>query len=107
VACHVIAPSLIPAKPGDRIKTDRRDAIKLAELFRAGLLTDVRMPLASEEEVRDLCRAGEAARKDATAAKSRLRKCLFRHGKRCSSRAWTQAWRKWLREIEWEHEAKG
>jgi transposase len=61
VRCQVIAPSLIPVKPGERIKTDRRDARKLAELLRAGLLTEVQPPTKEEEAVRDLCRAREAA----------------------------------------------
>jgi transposase len=55
VSCQVIAPSLIPRKPGERIKTNRRDARKLAELFRAGLLTEVRPPTPADEAVRDLC----------------------------------------------------
>ena len=54
MSCTVVAPSLIPVKPGERIKTDRRDARKLAELFRAGLLTAVAPPTAAEEAVRDL-----------------------------------------------------
>ena len=59
--CVVVAPSLIPRKPGDRIKTDRRDARKLAELLRAGLLTEVHAPTVEDEAVRDLCRAREDA----------------------------------------------
>ena len=57
VTCQVIAPALIPRKPGERIKTNRRDARKLVELLRAGLLTEVRPPTPAEEAVRDLCRA--------------------------------------------------
>ncbi len=60
LGCIVIAPSLIPSKPGDRIKTDRRDARKLAELLRAQLLTEVHTPTPDQEAVRDLCRAREA-----------------------------------------------
>ncbi len=63
IHCQVIAPSLIPAKPGDRIKTDRRDAVNLAELLRAELLTEVRPPTPDEEAVRDLSRAGRLALK--------------------------------------------
>jgi transposase len=62
IRCVVVAPALIPVKPGDRIKTDRRDARKLAELLRAGLLTEVHAPTAEQEAVRDLSRAREAAR---------------------------------------------
>ena len=64
VQCQVIAPALVPRKPGERIKTDRRDARKLAELHRAGLLTEVRPPTPAEEAVRDLCRARDGARAD-------------------------------------------
>jgi transposase len=64
VSCQVVAASLIPRKPGDRIKTDRRDARKLAELLRAGLLTEVRPPSEAEEALRDLCRCREDARGD-------------------------------------------
>ena len=60
-SCMVVAPSLIPRKPGERIKTDRRDARKLAALFRAGLLTEVQPPTLEDEAVRDLCRAREDA----------------------------------------------
>ena len=64
VQCMVIAPSLVPVKPGERIKTDRRDAKKLVSLLEAGLLTEVQPPTEEEESVRDLCRCREAARKD-------------------------------------------
>lgn len=67
--CAVIAPSLIPYKPGDRIKTNRRDAEKLARLFRAGELTEIWTPDAAHEAMRDLIRAREAAVKDRTAAR--------------------------------------
>ena len=74
VSCQVIAPALIPRKPGERIKTNRRDARKLAELFRAGLLTEVRPPTPEDEAVRDLCRARDDARED-------LQRCRHRLGK--------------------------
>jgi transposase len=64
VRCAVIAPALIPRKPGERIKTDRRDARKLAELLRAGLLTEVHAPTPAQEALRDLCRAREDAQQD-------------------------------------------
>ena len=105
VDCQVIAPSLIPAKPGERIKTDRRDAIKLAELLRADLLTMVHPPTPEQEAVRDLCRAREDAVRDRTAARHRLSKFLLRRGLRCSSRAWGQLWWRWLREQRFEHAA--
>lgn len=78
VPCTVVAPSLIPVKPGARVKTDRRDAVKLAELFRAGLLTEVRPPSESEEALRDLCRCRDDVRVDLLRARHRLSKFLLR-----------------------------
>jgi transposase len=72
VECEVIAPSLIPKKPGERIKTDRRDALKLAECYRGGLLTPVWVPDAAHEALRDLVRARAAAKQDESRAKHRL-----------------------------------
>src|SRR5207237_9330903 len=80
VRCQVIAPSLIPKAPGDRIKTDRRDARRLARLHRAGELTAIRVPSLAEESVRDLCRARDDAVADRTRARHRLSKFLLRHG---------------------------
>ncbi len=80
VICQVIAPALIPRKPGERIKTNRRDARKLAELLRAGLLTEVRPPTPAEEAVRDLCRARDDAREDLQRCRHRLGKLLLRRG---------------------------
>jgi len=105
VECVVVAPSLVPAKPGERVKTDRRDAVKLAELLRAELLTEVRPPTEQEEAVRDLCRAREDAKKDLTAAKHRLTNFLLRRGLRCASTAWRQQWWTWLRGLELEQGA--
>lgn len=81
VRCEVIAPSLIPARPGDRVKTDRRDARRLALLFRAGQLSSVRVPTVAEEAVRDLCRARADMVIDQTRARHRLGKFLLRHGR--------------------------
>ncbi len=98
VRCDVVAPSLIPVKPGDRIKTDRRDAKKLGELLRAGLLTVVRAPTEKEEAVRDLCRCREDAKHDETRARHRLLKFLLRHGIAYGEgRGWTQRHWRWLR----------
>ena len=66
VECQVVAPSLIPQKPGDRVKTDRRDAAKLARLLRSGDLTPITVPTEDQEAVRDLVRAREAARRNRT-----------------------------------------
>jgi transposase len=80
VQCDVIAPTLIPTKAGDRIKTDRRDAEKLARCHRAGDLTPVWVPDAAHEALRDLVRAREAAKRDQHRARQRLSKFLLRHG---------------------------
>jgi transposase len=80
VHCEVIAPSLVPVKPGERVKTDRRDALKLARSYRAGDLTPVWVPDAAHEALRDLVRAREAAKRDQLRARHRLNKFLLRSG---------------------------
>jgi transposase len=80
VACEVIAPTLVPQKAGDRVKTDRRDAEKLARCYRAGDLTAVWVPTPEHEALRDLVRAREDAREDQHRARQRLGKFLLRHG---------------------------
>ena len=105
VQCQVIAPALVPRKPGERIKTDRRDARKLAELHRAGLLTEVRPPTPAEEAVRDLCRARDDARADRQRCRHRLGKLLLRRGLHYPGRAWTQAHRRWVNGLTWPHPA--
>lgn len=106
VACQVVAPSLIPAKPGDRVKTDRRDARKLAELLRAGLLTEVHPPSEAEESVRDLCRCREDAKQDLSRCRHRLGKFLLRRGLRYGDgKAWTKRHRKWLWSLKLDHPA--
>src|ERR1041384_168798 len=86
VACEVIAPSLVPTKAGDRVKTDRRDAEKLTRCYRAGELTAVWVPDAEHEALRDLVRAREAARKDQLKARHRLRPVFFSPGPRAAGR---------------------
>ena len=104
VSCTVIAPSLIPRKPGDRVKTDRRDARKLAEMLRAGLLTEVQAPTPEQEAVRDLCRAREDAKEDLMRCRHRLSKLLLRRGLVYRvGRPWTGAHRQWLRSLEFDH----
>lgn len=105
VRCRVIAPALIPRKPGERIKTDRRDARKLAELLRAGLLTEVHPPTPEAEAVRDLCRARDDAREDLQRCHHRLEKLLLRHGRHYPGRHWTRTHRVWLDQLAWEHAA--
>lgn len=80
--CEVVAPTLVPVKSGERVKTDRRDAVKLARSYRSGDLTAVWVPDAAHEALRDLVRAREAAKKDQLRARNRLSKFLLRHGKR-------------------------
>jgi len=105
IECRVIAPSLIPVKPGDRIKTDRRDAKKLLDLLRANLLTEVRPPTREEESIRDLCRCRDDARADLHRARQRLGKMLLRRGISVPEgvRPWTAPHRQWLRKISFEH----
>ena len=79
-ACQVVAPSLIPKKPGDKGKTDRRDAVELARLLRSGDLTPVYVPTVDDEAIRDLCRARDAARLTMKNAKRRLKAFLLRLG---------------------------
>lgn len=81
VRCEVIAPSMIPVAPGDRVKTDKRDCRRLARLHRAGQLTAIRVPTIAEEGVRDLCRARADMVIDQTRARHRLGKFLLRHGR--------------------------
>jgi transposase len=81
VHCEVIAPSLIPTAPGDRIQTDKRDARRLVRLYRAGELTAIRVPTVAEEAVRDLCRARADMVIDQTRARHRLGTFLLRHGR--------------------------
>src|SRR5688572_85812 len=76
--CQVVAPSLIPKRSGDRVKTDRRDALQLARLHRAGELTPIHVPDIEDEAVRDLSRAREDAQRDLKAAKFRLKAFLLR-----------------------------
>ena len=107
IGCAVVAPSLIPVKPGERIKTDRRDARKLAEQLRAGMLTAVCAPSEAQEAVRDLCRCREDAREDLMRARHRQSKMLLRRGLVYrAGKNWTQKHRRWLLGLVWEHEAE-
>jgi len=104
--CTVIAPSLIPKRAGDKVKTDKRDAISLAKLFRAGELTAVYVPKPEDEAIRDLTRAREDAVHIRTKAKQRLKAFLLRHDIRCPrSENWSEAHLRWLAEIKLPHAA--
>ena len=103
IPCDVIAPALIPRRPGDRIKTDRRDAGQLAVLYRAGALTAIHIPTEQEEAARDLLRCREDIRADLLRARHRLSKFLLRHGRRftATKKAWSKRHDAWLRAQTW------
>ena len=104
VECEVIAPTLVPVKAGDQVKTDRRDALKLARSHRAGDLTAVWVPDAASEALRDLVRAREAAKQDQLRARHRLSKFLLRTGQRATAgvKAWTELYMAWVRQLRYE-----
>ena len=106
VHCEVVAPALIPRKPGERVKTNRRDARKLAELGRAGLLTAVQPPTPADEAVRDLARAREDAREDLQRCRHRLSKLLLRRGLHYAGRNWTRGHRQWIDRVAWTYAAE-
>lgn len=105
VDCAVVAPTLVPTKAGDRVKTDRRDAVKLARCHRAGDLTAVWVPDEDTEALRDLVRAREAARQDQLRARHRLSKFLLRTGRRPAAgvKPWTKPWMDWVRQLRYQH----
>ncbi|GEK48785.1 hypothetical protein HPA02_30680 [Bisbaumannia pacifica] len=102
--CEVVAPSLIPRKAGDRVKTDRRDANGLARLSRAGELTPVWVPTPEQESVRDLTRAREDMKAIELKARQRLGAFLLRHGQVYGGKSkWTQAHFRWLEAVRFDH----
>jgi transposase len=107
IECIVVAPSLIPKRPGDKVKTDRRDALKLARLLRSGDLTAVWVPDEAHEALRNLVRARADAKVDQLRAKHRLSKFLLRQG--ChppvGMKNWSQRHFQWLRQVHFEHAA--
>src|SRR4051795_10336156 len=105
--CVVIAPSLIPKRPGERVKTNRRDALTLARLHRAGELTAIWVPDPGHEAVRELVRARDAAMADLRAKRQHLQSFLLRHGRLFPGRKpWTRAHARWLSELAFEHPAQ-
>jgi transposase len=105
--CAVIAPSLIPKRPGERVKTNRRDALSLARLHRAGELTAIWVPDPGHEAVRELVRAREAAMEDLREKRQHLQSFLLRHGRIFSGhKPWTRAHARWLSELIFEHPAQ-
>ena len=108
VDCAVVAPSLVPKKPGDRVKTDRRDALKLAHCHRNGDLTAVWVPDEDSEALRDLVRQREAAKQDQLRARHRLTKFLLRTGQRppLGLKAWTERYMRWLGQVRYAQPAQ-
>jgi transposase len=108
VHCDVVAPTLVPVKSGDRVKTNRRDAEKLARCYRSGDLTPVWVPDAAHEALRDLVRAREVAKKDQLRARHRLGKFLLRRGLRAAAgvKSWTLKHLLWVRTLHFEHAAQ-
>jgi transposase len=105
VHCDIIAPSLIPQKPGERVKTDKRDAIRLAQLYRAGELTTIHVPSEEGEALRDLVRCREDAKEDELRARHRLTKFLMRHEIRPPDgvNRWTVKYYRWLDTLKFEY----
>src|SRR3989337_1322110 len=102
IPCDVIAPSLIPTRAGDRVKTDRRDAEKLARMHRMGELTAIRVPTPAQEALRDLVRAREDANEDLVRCRHRLQKFLLRQGRRFEGKSWTREHWRWVRALTFD-----
>jgi transposase len=103
IACDVVAPGLVPVRPGDRVKTDPRDARKLARLHAGGLLEPIAVPSEQLEALRDLVRAREDARLDRMRDRHRMSKFLLRHGLRMPNKSWGVTRRRWLGSLSFEH----
>jgi transposase len=106
IVCEVVAPGLVPERPGDRVKTDSRDARKLARLYAGGLLEPIYVPSRELEAARDLIRAREDARLDRMAARHRVSKMLLRHGRRVPGKSWGVTRRRWLAEQQFAFPAQ-
>jgi transposase len=107
IHCSVVAPSMIPRRSGDRIKTDRRDAMNLVRLFRAGELTSIYVPAAEDEAIRDLLRCRDDMKRFERKARQRLLSFLLRHGHQYSGKKnWTKGFYSWLATIKFSHSAQ-
>lgn len=104
--CDVVAPSLIPRKASDKVKTDRRDAMMLAQALRAGQLTEVWVPDEAHEAMRDLVRLRSQAMRDLRKTRQQLLSFLLRHGRNSPYRHWTKMHRRWLGELGFAHPAQ-
>lgn len=104
IECRVVAPGLVPQRPSDRVKTNRRDAEKLGRMLRAGELEGIHVPTPETEGVRDLLRCREAIKDDLMRVRHRLSKFLLRHGKVWWRKPWTRGHEGWLNDLEWELE---
>jgi transposase len=105
--CEVVAPSLIPKRPGERVKTDRRDAVTLARLLRAGELTGIWVPDDVHEAMRDLVRARETASEDLRKKRQQIQSFLLRHGRVFTGRKrWSVTYMRWLATQKFEHPAQ-
>lgn len=106
IDCIVVAPSLVPRKGGERVKTDRRDALRLARFLRSGDLTVVHVPDAATEAIRDLERARDDAKRAERVARQQLGKFLLRHGRRFPGQTtWTKNHLRWIHAQTFEHPA--
>lgn len=101
--CEIVAPSLVPVKAGDKIKTDKRDAKKLAKLFRAGELTFITVPDEIKESVRDLIRCRDDMMTDLKRTKQRLNHFLIRHGYHYPGSNWTEGHYRWINQIDFKN----
>ena len=106
IDCIVVAPSLVPGKPGDRVKTDRRDACRLAHFLRSGDLTEVHVPDEAVEAIRDLERARDDAKCAERAARHQLGKFLLRHDRHWDATNWTAKHRDWIRRQKFDYPAQ-
>jgi transposase len=104
--CDVVAPALIPRKVGDKVKTDRREAMMLAQTLRAGQLTAVWVPDEAHEAMRDLVRLRMQAMRDLRKSRQQLLSFLLRHGRNSPYRHWTKMHRRWLGELVFAHPAQ-